>query len=133
MRLAVLAYCLRRMRLALAPVLDAPRYRPGQKKSGRCRPLGVLLGERGECRVPYLFDWSHARDLAVFRGAWQARLGPVVVIAEQHFGLVMVDREALLDGFFLVVVALHQRLAGDVVDVGDFRRVELGVVHAARG
>jgi hypothetical protein len=32
----------------------------------------------------------------------------------------MVDRQALLDGFFLVVVALDQRLAGDVVDALDF-------------
>jgi hypothetical protein len=40
--------------------------------------------------------------------------------------------QALLDGFFLVVVALDQRFAGDVVLALDLGRVELDVVAAAR-
>src|SRR5690606_6795167 len=56
--------------------------------------------------------------------------GPVAVVVHQRARLVAVDLQALLDGFFAVVVALHQRLAGQVVLAGDLGRVELHVVGA---
>ena len=44
----------------------------------------------------------------------------------------MINREALENRFFLVVVALDQRLSGYVVAAGDVGRIELDVIGAAR-
>src|SRR5471032_3637483 len=59
-----------------------------RKKSGHWGPLlSDLLRQGGKCAVANLFYRTDAGDAAVFRRAWQARLGPVVVVIEQDLGL----------------------------------------------
>jgi hypothetical protein len=62
-----------------------------------------------------------------------ARRRPALVVLDQRAGLLGIDREALLDGRLLVVDALDQRLAGDVVDARHPWRIEPVVVGATRG
>ena len=45
----------------------------------------------------------------------------------------MIHRQALFDSLFLVVFALHQVFAGDVVLAREFRRIEFEVIGSARG
>ena len=49
----------------------------------------------------------------------------------QHFGLLVVNREAFLHHFFFIVVALNQIFAADVVFAFRFGRVVGDVVGAA--
>ena len=63
----------------------------------------------------------------------RAAVGPLAVVADQRLGLLVIDLKALQDGLFLVVVALDQRLAGDVVLALDLGRIELDVIGAAGG
>src|SRR5574343_788114 len=58
--------------------------------------------------------------------------GPLAVEVDQRLGLRVVDFEALLDGFFLVVIALNQVFTGHVILALDVPRVELDVVGTAR-
>ena len=57
----------------------------------------------------------------------------LLVVAEKRLGLVVVHGQALLEQLGVVVRALDERLASDVVLAGHLGRVELGVVGAARG
>lgn len=66
-----------------------------------------------------------------YSGAFGGR--QLLVEVDQRLGLRMVDRQAVTHGLFLVVLALDQLFAGNVVLAGDLRRVVLGVVHAAGG
>src|SRR5574343_801006 len=74
------------------------------------------------------FDAAGAADGTVLGRCCRVLLGPARVVVNQRAGLVAVDVQALLDGFFLVVVALHQRFASHIVLAFDLGRVELDVV-----
>ena len=52
---------------------------------------------------------------------------------DQRFGLRMIDSQPFPDGFFLIVITLHQRFAGDIIPAFDFRRIEFDVIGAPRG
>ncbi len=72
--------------------------------------------------------------MARYLGAWAGScLRPARVVVDQRAGLRAVDLKALLHGFFLVVLALDQVLAGHVVLAGYFGWIELDVVGAAAG
>src|SRR5690606_3234457 len=102
----------------------APRVRG----LGRARKRGGSGGERLERAIGDLLDAAHAADGAVFRRGGGLGTGPLAVVVHQRAGLRAVDLQALLDGLFLVVVALDQRLAGHVVAAFGLGRVELDVV-----
>src|SRR5499427_10517234 len=98
----------------------------------RSRRVASALEHREDC--PFSgFDASHTVDLAVFRRTRIAATCPLEVIVDKRFGLRVVDGEALLNRLFLVVVALDQGLARDVVAVGNLRRVEFDVIGPSRG
>lgn len=86
--------------------------------------LGGIAVKDGEKRVPHL-----AGLLASVNGLPDARL---LVVVHNGGSLLVVGLKALLEGVGVVVGALDERLAGDVVDHGHLGRVEGGVVGAAR-
>src|SRR4051812_34191670 len=88
--------------------------------------------KRREDLVAHFFDRTEAVDLDVARRARIAASSPVDIIRDERFRLLVVSLDALLHRELVVVGALHERLAGEVVDAGDFRRIEIDVVAAAR-
>src|SRR5688572_18003995 len=86
--------------------------------------------ERGEQAVPDLLDRAVAVDPGVTRGAGIAFRAEPRVIGDQRLGLLVVGGDAMPDGLFLVVRALHEWLARDVVLPRGFRRAEVNVVSA---
>src|SRR4051812_27593394 len=87
----------------------------------------ILSGQCGEGARGDFLDRAAAGDLPVLR----AELALVVVDQRPRLGAV--DLEALAHRVLAVVVALHQRLAGEVVAPVALGRIELDVVAAARG
>src|SRR5699024_1467980 len=61
------------------------------------------------------------------------RLAPFRIVVHQRARLLLVDRQALPDGVFTVVVALDERLSGDVVRISYLGRIEDSVIAAAAG
>ena len=55
------------------------------------------------------------------------------VVVRKRCGLFAVDIEPCTNRLFVVIVPLNQFLAGIVVSVGNFRRIELDVVTASAG
>src|SRR5690349_15284172 len=86
----------------------------------------ILSGQCGEGARGDFLDRAAAGNPAVLR----AELAPVVV--DQRPRLRAVDLEAPAHRVLAVVVALHQRLAGEVVAPFALWRIELDVVAAAR-
>ena len=79
---------------------------------------------RRECRPP-----SPRPAPLTYFGALASPLAAIFgVVADQHFGLLVVHGQALEHGGFAVVVALDQRLAGFIVHAFHLGRVELDVV-----
>ena len=66
---------------------------------------------------PVLRRFQTARRVAIF--------GPRGVVLDQRLGLRNIHVQTLLDGFFLVVVALDQRFTRDVVDILTFGGLNL--------
>ena len=101
----------------------------------RAEPVGGEFYQvsAASTRLRDLVDRADAGDLAVLRRLRIARGGPVPVVVDQRPRLRAIDLEALPHRLLAVVVALDQRLAGDVVLALDLRRIELDVVGAARG
>lgn len=87
--------------------------------------LGLVAVKDGQQRLPHL-----ARFLAGVDGLPDARL---LVVAHNGGGLLVVGRQALLQGLLIIVGPLDQGLAGLVVGHGLLWRVENCVVAAARG
>src|SRR5437763_6420098 len=92
----------------------------------------ILSAKSGEGALLDLLDRAEAGDLAVLRRAGFVRRGQAPVVTDQRAGLFAIDLEPMAHGFFAVVVALHQRLAGEIVLAFDFRPVEGHVVTASR-
>src|SRR5579875_1599185 len=119
------------------PKTDLTRHKRARKKS---RPEGAAcvaqrmrrLLQRVECALADFLDGAEPGDLAILRrlqAVFLAALRPVAVIRDQRLGLRLIHLEALLHRFFLVVVALDQRLARHVVLAFDLRRIELHVIR----
>ena len=83
-----------------------------QAESADCGKNGVLDLLDSACAVNRHWLWR----MGVTRGV------PLPEVLDQWAGLRMINLQTFLDGLFLVVVALHQRLAGDVIDFRRFRR-----------
>src|SRR5262249_10528524 len=77
-----------------------------------------------------LLDRALALYLAVSRRARIALRRPLRIVVAERPGLLLVDIGPLPDGLLLVVLALHQRLAGDVVFARRLRGIEADVVVA---
>src|SRR5678815_4878481 len=86
---------------------------------------GAQRVERG---AAHRVDVLQAVDRAIPRRARVAGVGPALVIRDERLGLRVIDREALLHGVLAVVVALHERLAGLVVEARPAWRVEPHVI-----
>src|SRR5882672_7147898 len=86
----------------------------------------------GESARADLVDRALAGNLAVARRTRVALRGPLRIVVDQGPGLLLVDLEAPSHGLLLVVFALHQRLARQIVPAGGLRRVEADVVVPAR-
>src|SRR5690606_39352499 len=97
------------------------------------RDAGESLLERIERASGDLLDAAEPRDPAVGRRGGIAAALPGAEVLDQRARLRVVDGQSLAHGLLAVVVALGQRLAGDVVAVGDFRRIEPDVVGASAG
>src|SRR6185503_1991135 len=80
-------------------------------------------------RVAHRLHAAHAVDLAISGRARIAAFLPAGVIRNQRPRLAAIHVEALLHGFFAVVGALDQVLAGDVVLARHARRVVLDVIR----
>src|SRR5260221_3790482 len=93
----------------------------------------ILSAKSGEGALLDLLDRAEAGDPAELRRAGFTRRAPACVVTDERTGLLAVHLEAMPHGFFAVVVALHQRLAGDVVVAFALRRVELHVIGAPGG
>src|SRR5687768_11641737 len=93
----------------------------------------ILSGQRGKSARGDVLDRADARDPAVLRRPRIAGGGPVAVVVHQRPRLRAVDLEALLHRLLAVVLALHERLAGDIVVPFVPRRVESDVVGAPGG
>ena len=91
-----------------------------QKAAG----LGVLL-EDVEHALPDLARLLRGVDLLPDAG--------VAVVVDDRAGLLVVGTETLAESALVVVGALDERLAGDIVDHGGLRGVEDLVVRAAGG
>src|SRR5438552_18931610 len=76
----------------------------------------ILSAKSGEGALLDLLDRAEAGDLAVLRCAGFARRGQASVVTDERARLFAVHLEAMPHGFFAVVVALDQRLAGDIVE-----------------
>src|SRR5437870_12954268 len=74
-----------------------------------------ILAQSAERALFDLFDRSDPGDLAVLRRLCLARCRPAPVVVDERPRLLAIHREALAHGFLAVVVALDQRLAGEVV------------------
>src|SRR5512145_3374780 len=83
----------------------------------------ILSGQRGESPRAHLFHRAETGDAAVLH-----RLLPIV--RNERTRLLAIDLEALAHGVLAVVVALHERLAGQIVPAGAFRWIVFLVVHA---
>src|SRR5258708_4486485 len=93
----------------------------------------ILSAKSGEGAPLDLLDRAEAGDLAELRRAGFARRAPACVVTDERTGLLAVHLEAMAHRFFAVVVALHQRLAGEVVVACALGRVELHVLGAPGG
>src|SRR5258708_18248137 len=93
----------------------------------------ILSAKSGEGAPLDLLDRAEAGDLAELRRAGFARRAPACVVTDERTGLLAVHLEAMPHRFFAVVVALHQRLAGEVVVAFALARVQLHVIGAPRG
>src|SRR3972149_2899087 len=74
----------------------------------------ILSGQRGQGARLDLLHRAEAREPAPARRSGLARGGPARVVLDQRPRLGAVPLEPLAHGLLLVVVALHQRLAGRV-------------------
>src|SRR5690606_6713570 len=83
--------------------------------------------------VADFLDRAEPFDLAICRSRRIIGCGPGLIVVDQRACLLAIHRQAVAYRFLAVVVALHQRLAGHVVGIGDFRRIELDVVRATAG
>src|SRR5690606_14784493 len=92
------------------------------------RSTGQLL----EDAIAYRLHRADAVDPHVARRARLAGGGASPVVLDQGLGLGVVDGEAGAHGVLAVVVALHQRFAGDVVAARLARGIELDVIGAPR-
>src|SRR2546423_1275257 len=111
--------------------------------SAKTRPLCILFAPlesarilSGQCSENPGADFiyrSGAGDLAVLRRLRIARGRPLAVVIDERPRLLAVDLETLSHRVLAVVVALHQRLAGDVVETFSPRRIEFHMVAAAGG
>src|SRR5437763_16298314 len=91
--------------------------------------LTVQCGEAGRANF---VDAADAVYTAILRRERVSRRRPLYIISDKRLGLLVIDGETLAHRFFLVVVALDQIFAGDVVLAGNLRRIELDVIRAAR-
>jgi hypothetical protein len=120
-----------------------PGRTPCKFKRAGASPVGPALGPQALPRPAAYFSASkgvrvisstlrRGRRSCAPWAPWRRPLAAhSAVVLDQRLGLRVIDVEALLDGFFLVVVALHQVFAGDVVLALDLGRVVLDVVGAA--
>src|SRR5438067_7678929 len=100
----------------------------GSPKRGR-----ILSDQRSRHAALDLVERADTRDSAKARRARIARCGPGAVVIDERARLRAVHLEAPPHRLFAIVVALHERLAGDIVLVRLPRRIELHVVAAAGG
>src|SRR5690606_4176730 len=98
---------------------SAPRGAPGLRRAQRRQ--GALAD---------LLDRADAGDLAHLGRARIAARGPRAVVVGARARLRAVHLEAPAHGLLAVVLALHKRLAGEVVAAFDPGRVELHVIGA---
>src|SRR5256885_8358380 len=87
----------------------------------------------GEGAHADLLDRPLARDLPVARRARVALRRPFRIVVDKGPGLLLVDLEPLCHRFLLVVLALEEGLAGQIVLARNFRRIEGEMVVASRG
>src|SRR5260221_14360558 len=113
-------------RTAQASANDNPPVIIFSPKRGR-----ILSGQRSDSLPGDVLHRAFAGDFPILRGALVPRGRPLAVVVDQRPGLRPVDLEALLHRLLAVVVAQHQRLAGDVVASLGSGRVELAVVDPA--
>jgi hypothetical protein len=90
-----------------------------------------MRGQCGQDVVAYNLDITPPLDIDVDRRARVAAVAPVDVVLHQWLGLRVIDTEARLDSFLLVIGTLHQRFAGEVVFARNLGRIELHVVAAS--
>src|SRR5882672_6371398 len=90
----------------------------------------LQCGERARAD---LLDRSLAQNLAVARRVRVALRRPLRIIVDQRPGLLLVDLQALSHRFLLVVLALHQGLARQIVLARHFRGIEGQVIVAPGG
>src|SRR5471030_483370 len=109
----------------------------GFRKACPERPGMSAQWRSGQCieyaRADFI-DGAKARDPPILRRLQAivvAMCRPRVVVLDQRLGLRDIHVEPLLHGLFLVVVALDQRLTGDVVLAFLLRRIELDVISTA--
>src|SRR5690606_8896118 len=98
--------------------------------------VAVCLRRRLACVGDALADFvqrTDSRYLAEGRGLLVAAARPVRIVVDQGTRLLLIHRQAVPDGFFAVVVALHQGFACDVIDVGGLGRIEGDVIASAAG
>src|SRR6056297_537670 len=74
---------------------------------------------------------ANAFHTDIFRCCRRLFRCPVLIIADQRCGLVVVDFQALSNRFFLVVLTLNQLLAGFIILTLYFGRIIFNVVDAA--
>src|SRR5947208_14813507 len=89
----------------------------GSPKRGR-----ILSGQRSRHAALDLVDPADTRDSAKARRARITRCRPAAVVIDERARLRAVHLETLPHRLLAVVVALHQRLAGDVILVRLSRR-----------
>src|SRR6202008_424337 len=93
--------------------------------------LQQLLSERVEYPLPNFVDGAHAVDTAVHWCPGRAGCGPVAEIVDDRPRRRVAPLQALANAFFAIVLALDQRLAGEVVATCALGRVEMDVVGSA--
>src|SRR5690606_34655756 len=106
---------------------EAVRAGPGNDRGEAAWPL---LLENGEGPGGDLFHRARARDPVIGRRGRVAAFRPSGVVLDEGAGLLVIDRQALANGFLAVVLALDERLAGLVVAALHLGRVEANVVGA---
>src|SRR5690606_15398285 len=89
-----------------------------------------LFAEFSENFVGDSFYRTDTFDAMITRSPGAAR--PVFVVRRQRFGLFVIDLQTLANCFFLVVDALDQRFAGNIVETFALRRFVGQVINATR-
>ena len=86
---------------------------PSDEVSSASNFTGLL--QLGKNLVANVIQAAHAFYAHIFRRSGRGFFRPVLIVTDQWRGLLVVDLQAFADGFFLVVLALDEGIAGLVV------------------